>query len=91
MKKILAIPGWMCDVDFHHELGESSSSMVYASLEDLKENRTCIDECGVAEVVTMSKADFELLIARATVSLDEIQASTVGEIFWSNKNATLPE
>jgi hypothetical protein len=42
---------FMCLVDFQHELGEASGGCtVYSSLEDLKTNRPCVEECGIIEV-----------------------------------------
>lgn len=43
--------GFMCTIDWQHELGEAcGGSKVYSSVEDLKENHTCWEECGITEV-----------------------------------------
>ncbi len=42
---------FMCLVDYDHELGEASGGCtLYESVEDLKENRPCVEECGIMEV-----------------------------------------
>ena len=43
--------GYMCAVDFAHEVGEAYGGIpVYASIEDIKEQRDCVDECGIIKV-----------------------------------------
>lgn len=43
--------GYMCKVNFDFELGQSSGgSVIYGSLEELKEKHTCFEECGIVEV-----------------------------------------
>lgn len=43
--------GYMCMIDFEDELGRASGgSKVYASIEDLKENHSCWQSCGIVEV-----------------------------------------
>lgn len=43
--------GYMCKVDFMWELGEAmGGNEIYASIEDLKENRPCVEECGIVKV-----------------------------------------
>jgi hypothetical protein len=43
--------GYMCGVDFQHELGEVlDSTPVYASVKALKEQRKCWKTCGIVEV-----------------------------------------
>lgn len=43
--------GFMCQTDFEHELGcASGGTTVYPSVEDIKKNRRCADECGIVEV-----------------------------------------
>lgn len=42
---------YMCMIDWQHEIGEAAGgNTVYASLNDLKKNHTCWEECGVVEV-----------------------------------------
>lgn len=59
MKK--TITGYMCPIDFQWELGEAAGgTVIYASIEDLKKNHTCWEECGIIEVeVTNTKVVVE--------------------------------
>ena len=41
---------YMCAVDWAHELGEVSSTDLYASVEALRKARSCVDECGIVMV-----------------------------------------
>jgi hypothetical protein len=49
--------GYMCLTDFDLELGHAlGGNAVYPSISDLKRQRGCIEECGIAEVeVTLVK------------------------------------
>ena len=50
-KRVPMERGWMCLTDFQHELGAAAGGVtIYPSLEDLKANRTCWEQCGVIEV-----------------------------------------
>ncbi len=43
--------GYMCGVDWDHELGEAlGGNVVYPSESDLIANKHCTDECGIVEV-----------------------------------------
>lgn len=43
--------GYMCLTDFECEIGGAcGGNVVYPSIEDLRENRRCVDGCGIAEV-----------------------------------------
>lgn len=45
--------GYMCKVDFDHELGAAKGgNVVYPSVEDLRENRNCVNSggCGIVKV-----------------------------------------
>ena len=43
--------GYMCKVDFDYVVGEALGGIkIYPSLEDLKENHTCWEECGIVKV-----------------------------------------
>ena len=45
--------GYMDSTDFAHELGEGGSlggSTIYESVEDLKRNQMCVEECGIVKV-----------------------------------------
>lgn len=46
--------GYMCAVDFEWELDEDASQpngvQVYTSLEELRENRKCVNTCGIVKV-----------------------------------------
>jgi hypothetical protein len=78
--------GFMCSVDFHHEMGEAlGGTTVYASLKDLNRNRKCIDECGSEEVVTLSLLDFNRLLEMANFDSSKFITSAVGEVIWSKK------
>jgi hypothetical protein len=45
------IKGFMCAIDWQHELGEASGgNRIYPSLRDLKEYHPMWEECGVVEV-----------------------------------------
>lgn len=42
---------YMCKTDYDHELGEAAGGTVlYASISDLKANRSCVEDCGIVEV-----------------------------------------
>lgn len=43
--------GYMCKTDFTWEVGEAiGGNTIYPSIEDLKENRKCWEECGIVKV-----------------------------------------
>ncbi len=43
--------GYMCAIDFEHELGLAmGGNVVYPSVENLKLNHSCWHECGIVEV-----------------------------------------
>lgn len=43
--------GYMCATDFNWEVGEAlGGTTVYASVEDLKHNRKCVEQCGIVKV-----------------------------------------
>jgi len=45
------VTGYMCKVDWDHELGEAlGGNTVYPSQADLISNKKCTDECGIVEV-----------------------------------------
>ena len=47
------VQGFMCLIDWqHHMEDDGTGTKVYPSEEDLREQRTCIDQCGIAEVET---------------------------------------
>ena len=51
MTKNTKVFGYMCGVDFQHELGEASGgNLVYPSLADLKHHAKCWESCGVVKV-----------------------------------------
>ena len=88
-----AIPGWMCSVDFQHELGEAAGgTTIYASEGDLRKCRTCVNStaeedcfCYPSEVVTMSKEDFLELVEKSGIDPSEITSSSVGPVFWTKE------
>ena len=45
------IVGYMCKIDYDYELGNNSDgTLVYPSIEALKECHTCWEGCGIVEV-----------------------------------------
>lgn len=57
MKKIKV---YMCQTDWLHEIGEAPDlegrMPIYSSIEDLKKEKTCWDECGIVEIeLTLKK------------------------------------
>lgn len=49
--------GYMCKVDFDEELGNAAGgNTVYPTIEDLREHRGCVKDCGIVEVeVTLKR------------------------------------
>ena len=46
------IKGYMCFIDWNYELGNAAGgTLVYASINDLKDNHKCWEECGIVEVL----------------------------------------
>lgn len=42
---------FMCKTDWDYEIGNAAGgNVVYASVEDLKSNRRCVESCGIVEV-----------------------------------------
>lgn len=49
--------GFMCAVDYQHELGEAAGgNVVYPSIGEVKEHRKCTDECGIVKVMVLRVA-----------------------------------
>jgi hypothetical protein len=47
------VTGYMCKTDWECEMGMASGgNAIYPSIEDLKEHRSCIGQCGIVEVKT---------------------------------------
>lgn len=45
------IRGFMCKVEWEHDFPDSNDGgKVYVTLEDLKRNSPCVDQCGIVEV-----------------------------------------
>lgn len=83
-----AVHGWMCYTDFSCELGEASGgTSIYASEEDLRECRECVNcgdkWCSPTEVVTVSKEDFLALVEKSGIDPATIRGSNVGPVFWT--------
>ncbi len=57
MTKLKTKKVYVCGVDWQHELGEVSDyTKVYSTVEDLKRQRSCWEECGIVELeVKMTK------------------------------------
>lgn len=46
--------GYMCKVDFQCELGcACGGNVVYPSLKDIKERRSCLPQCGIVKVAVV--------------------------------------
>lgn len=42
---------YACKIDFDWELGEAlGGSVLYPSIEDLKEHHSCVEDCGIVKV-----------------------------------------
>lgn len=55
---------YACQTDWRYEMGEApdleGSMPLYSSVEELKKQRTCWDECGIVEVeITLKKVVLE--------------------------------
>ena len=93
------VPGWMCSVDWTYELGEASGgTAVFSSKEDLLDGRKCINEITNSkknighhpqEVVVLSKNDFEDLIYKYNIDLENFYSSNIGPIIWSKEKGLL--
>jgi len=43
--------GYMCGVDFQHEVGSAGGgNRVFPSIKDLRENYPCVEQCGIVKV-----------------------------------------
>lgn len=45
--------GYMCSVDFYHEVGEGNAPggvTVYQSVKEIRALRPCVNECGIVRV-----------------------------------------
>lgn len=43
--------GYMCQTDFKWEIGDAlGGTTIYPSIEDLKDNRKCVKQCGIVKV-----------------------------------------
>lgn len=46
-----SVEGYMCLTDFECELGSAlGGNRIFPDLEDLIENKPCVEECGIAKV-----------------------------------------
>lgn len=46
-----SVIGYMCKIDWDWEIGAASGgNTVYPSIDDLKRNHSCWEECGIVEV-----------------------------------------
>jgi len=47
--------GYMCMTDFECEIGMAcGGNIVYPSLEDIKKERKCLDQCGIVKVAVVA-------------------------------------
>jgi len=80
----------MCAIDFDYELGEAmGGNTIYPSEENLRKNHPFVDKCGVAEVITMSKADFNELVIKAGIDPQTIRSSNIGPVIWTKEQIVL--
>jgi hypothetical protein len=80
----------MCAIDFSCELGEASGgNTIYPSLEDLRKHHQWLDHCGFEEVVTMSREDFNELVAKAGIDPKTIRSSNFGPVIWTKAQGLL--
>lgn len=64
-----SIKGYMCKVDFEWELGEAAGACtLYGTLEQLKDSRPCVKQCGIVEVY-LSTSDYRLVEETLDVSV----------------------
>lgn len=50
-REAITVTGYMCKTDFFYELGQASNGEeIYATVEDLKKGRPCVETCGIVEV-----------------------------------------
>jgi hypothetical protein len=87
-----AVHGWMCKVGFDYDLGEAADgTRIYPSLEDLRERLQCVNEKEhrPVEVVTMSREDFDELVAKAGIDPATIRGSNIGEVIWTKEQEPL--
>ena len=65
MSQVEPIIGYMCKIDWDHELGEASAGTpIYPSLADLQHDHPCWVSCGIVKVcvthvATLRETDFE--------------------------------
>ena len=60
--------GYMCKVDWDWEIGAAlGGNKIYPSLEDLKENHKCWEECGVVKV----KVSLEEVVHKGMRGVDD--------------------
>jgi hypothetical protein len=86
IKKIFAVPGWMCKMDFDYELGQAyGGTTVHPSLEDLKDRRKCVEHCGTQQVRVLSEKDFQYLLKKSGVSDEYVVDSSVGPVIWTKE------
>lgn len=68
--------GYMCTIDFECELGRAKGgNVIYPSIEDLKANHDCWEECGIVEV----EVALRWTIHEGSLELPEPHQPTDGE------------
>lgn len=74
-----AVHGWMCEVSFDYNLGEAADGeKIYPSPEDMREHEYVNEtDYRPIEVVTMAKADFDELVAKAGIDPATIRSSNI--------------
>jgi hypothetical protein len=74
-----SVIGYMCYIDWECELGGASGgNRVYPTIENLKANHTCWEECGIVEVrVSWSKTILPLRFSEEETISEQESKSTV--------------
>lgn len=91
--------GYMDKIDYDHELGNAAKgSIVYPSIESLRENKHCVAECGIVkvkvellEVVDETKTFHKVPGKRQCISRigDGPRTETIGT--WGNDGKFIPD
>lgn len=60
-----SVIGYMCMIDWEHEIGQAPKTTVYASLNALKQHHPMWEECGIVEV----RVNFTQVICEAKFNI----------------------
>jgi len=69
---------YACGVDWQHEIGEApdleGKMPLYSSVEELKQKRTCWDECGIVEIeLKVTKWVLKQDLFKKTIDKDDVK------------------